>query len=326
MNVCSKPNCHETAKLRCPKCIEKKLMDAWYCSQDCFKVDYNNHKIKHNINDPFPTYRYTGKLRAVYPLSPKRVVPASIPRPDWADHPQGIPVSERAVRGKPVIEVLKPDEIEKMRTVCRLAREVLEAGAKAVKVGTTTDEIDRIVHDACVERQCYPSPLNYYNFPKSCCTSINEVICHGIPDQYELQDGDICNLDVSTMHDGFHGDLNATYLVGNVDAAGRKLVETTRKCLDEAIRQSKPGVAYRDLGATISRIAEAEGFSVVRTYCGHGINRHFHCSPSVPHYAKNKAVGIMAPGHTFTIEPMINESKNFNDEQWPDVRTSPVCC
>jgi methionyl aminopeptidase len=105
-----------------------------------------------------------------------------------------------------------------------------------VKVGTTTDEIDRAVHDAAIERNCYPSPLNYYTFPKSCCTSVNEVICHGIPDQYELQDGDICNIDVSLYHDGFHTDLNDTYCVGNVDSAGVKLVENARKCLDEAIK------------------------------------------------------------------------------------------
>lgn len=170
-----------------------------------------------------------------------------------------------------------------------------------------------------MERDCYPSPLNYYNFPRSCCTSVNEIICHGIPDLYELQDGDILNIDVSAFHDGFHADLNDTYLIGNVDQAGRDFVRVTRECLDKAIEIVKPGVAYRDIGPVIAKHANAHGYSVVKTYCGHGVHRYFHCAPSVPHIAKSKAVGIMKPGHTFTIEPMINESKNPGDKTWPDV-------
>jgi methionyl aminopeptidase len=138
-------------------------------------------------------------------------------KPDYATDPKGYPYSEMTLRGSTKIETLNAEQIEKMKVVCRLGREVLEEGAKMIKVGTTTDEIDRVVHDACMERNCYPSPLNYYQFPKSCCTSVNEVICHGIPDQYELRDGDICNIDVSVYHDGFHSDLNETYCVGNVD-------------------------------------------------------------------------------------------------------------
>jgi methionyl aminopeptidase len=176
-----------------------------------------------------------------------------------------------------------------------------------ISVGATTDEVDRVVHDASMERNCYPSPLNYYNFPKSCCTSVNEVICHGIPDQYVLKDGDICNLDISVYFDGFHSDLNATYCVGKVDEQGQKLVKNSRKCLDEAIKLVKPGALYRDLGTIIEKTANEDGFSVVRTYCGHGVNSLFHCPPNVPHYANNKAVGTMKPGHVFTIEPMISE-------------------
>jgi len=169
----------------------------------------------------------------------------------------------------------------------------------------------------CSERNCYPSPLNYHNFPKSVCTSVNEVICHGIPDKYELKDGDIVNIDVSAYHGGFHGDLNETYLVGNVDDAGRNLVKTTRECLDMAIAACKPGVAYRDLGAIIQKHATSQNLSVVRTYCGHGINSLFHTTPNVPHYSKNKAVGIMKVGHAFTIEPMICEG-GWTDDHWPD--------
>jgi methionyl aminopeptidase len=205
------------------------------------------HKLVHTLtpsndkHDPWPHYRYTGSLRPVYPLSPKRYVPPEIARPDYASHPKGYPESEMSLRGSTKIEVLNQEQIEKMRVVCRLGREVIEEGAKMIKPGVTTDEIDRVVHDACMERDCYPSPLNYYNFPKSCCTSVNEVICHGIPDQYELKDGDICNIDISVYHDGYHADLNETYLVGNVDEAGVKLVKNARKCLDEAI---KMGISY----------------------------------------------------------------------------------
>lgn len=142
--------------------------------------------------NPWPSYHYSGKLRP-YPTIPKRDVPRSIGRPDYADHPEGLPLSEQAVRGSAQIKILDDEEIEGMRVACKLGREVLDEGAKACDVGVTTAEIDRIVYEACIERDCYPSPLNYHQFPASCCTSVNEVICHGIPDTRPLQDGDICN-------------------------------------------------------------------------------------------------------------------------------------
>ena len=150
---------------------------------------------------------------------------------------------------------------------------------------------------------------------------MNEVICHGIPDFRPLQDGDIVNVDVSVYFDGYHADLNETYLVGNVDEKGRKLVNTTRECLQKAIQACKPGVQYRDLGDIIEKHAKANGLSVVRTYCGHGVHRLFHCAPNIPHYAKNKAIGTMKVGHVFTIEPMINEGV-WQDMTWPDDWTS----
>ncbi|KAI0221130.1 Methionine aminopeptidase 1, partial [Massospora cicadina] len=265
--------------------------------------------------DPFPSHVYTGKLRAAYPLSATRKIPESIPRPDYAE--DGFPTSEDRVKGSSKIEVLDEVQIAGMRKVCRLAREVLDIAANAIRVGVTTDEIDRIVHEACIERESYPSPLNYHRFPKSCCTSVNEVICHGIPDQRPLQDGDILNIDVTLYHNGFHGDLNETYVVGNVDEAGKKLIQASKECLDLAINHVKPGALYRDLGAIIEKHAKAQKFSVVRSYCGHGINSLFHCAPNVPHYAANKAVGVMKEGHTFTIEPMISEGV-WQDEHWPD--------
>jgi len=229
-------------------------------------------------------------------------------------------LSELEIKGSSNIKVLEQEEIEGMRVAGKLARQVLDAAAAVVAVGTTTDEIDRIVHEACMELECYPSPLNYYCFPKSCCTSVNEVICHGIPDQRKLEKGDICNVDVTVYHRGFHGDLNETFVLGGKEAASEeawKLVQTTYECLQKAVTAVKPGTKYRDVGNIIQKHAQTNGFSVVRSYCGHGIHRLFHCAPSVPHYAKNKAIGVMKPGHCFTIEPMINAG-NWRDEQWPD--------
>ncbi|TFY81016.1 hypothetical protein EWM64_g2995 [Hericium alpestre] len=203
-----------------------------------------------------------------------------------------------------------------MRT--RLAREVLDLAASHVRPGVTTDEIDAVVHQACIDRNAYPSPLNYRHFPKSVCTSVNEAICHGIPDQLKLVEGDIINIDVTLFYDGFHGDLNETYAVGNIDDDSKRVIRTARQCLDEAIKLCKPGALFRDLGKTIEPIARTNQCSVVRTYTGHGINDLFHCSPNVPHYAKNKAVGTMKPGMCFTIEPMINLGTAWEENHWPD--------
>ncbi|KAJ1532678.1 hypothetical protein HK096_006311, partial [Nowakowskiella sp. JEL0078] len=312
----------DSSNLKCPTCSKLGLPDAFFCSQDCFKSTAYN---------PWPNYHYTGLLRPHYPLSPTRLIPELIQRPDYAN--DGKPISEMRIRGSLKIEKLSKFDIEQVRTVCKISREVLNEGRKAVKVGVTTDEIDRVVHEACIERDSYPSPLNYHGFPKSCCTSVNEVICHGIPDKYELKDGDICNLDVSVFFNGYHGDLNETYLVGNVDEKGRKLVETTRNCLDQAIAMGidaniiftsnikvaivRPGTLYRDIGNQIQKIAGVEGFSVCRSFVGHGIHRHLHCTPNIPHYANNKAVGTMKAGHIFTIEPMISEGV-WQDRYWND--------
>ncbi|EED78595.1 predicted protein [Postia placenta Mad-698-R] len=219
---------------------------------------------------------------------------------------------------KTPIRILNAEEIEKMRTVCRLAREVLDIAASHVRPGITTDEIDEIVHNETIKRNAYPSPLNYRGYPKSVCTSINEVICHGIPDQRRLQEGDIINIDVTLYYDGFHGDLNETYPVGRINEDTQKLLRTARQSLDEAIKLCKPGALFRDLGKTIEPIARANNCAVVRTYCGHGIHELFHCAPNVPHYAKNKAVGTMKPGMIFTIEPMINLGHNWDLVHWPD--------
>ncbi|KAG0163013.1 Methionine aminopeptidase 1 [Apophysomyces sp. BC1034] len=318
--VCASPECTREAHLQCPTCLKQSNnVGSFFCSQDCFKKSWGQHKSLHTstkeLYDPFSTFNYAGPLRAVYPLSPRRVVPDAIEKPDYSE--SGIPKSEFAVSRNASIKVHTPEEIEGIRKACQFTREVLDIAAKAIRVGITTDEIDRIVHEATIERGAYPSPLNYNYFPKSCCTSLNEVICHGIPDQRRLEDGDILNIDISCFYKGFHGDANGTYFVGNVDAIGQKLVNTTRECLEKAIAIVKPGVRYRDFGKVIEEHAKKNGFSVVRAFCGHGINQLFHCAPNVPHYANNKAVGIVRPGHIFTIEPMICEGK-WQDHLWPD--------
>jgi len=235
--------------------------------------------------------------------------------------PEGTPHSENDIKKGNTIHIYSQEQIKGIREACRISAEVLAIGAKAAKPGVTTDEIDRVVHEACIERNCYPSPLNYKMFPKSVCTSVNEVICHGIPDNRPLEDGDICNVDVSCFYEGYHGDVNETYLIGNVAEEHQHLVKSAYECLELAIAACKPGVFYRDIGNIIEAHARKNKLSVVRSFCGHGVGPDFHSMPNVPHYAKSKAIGVMKPGHIFTIEPMINEG-TFHDDLWPDEWTA----
>jgi len=263
----------------------------------------------------FVGYSFQGDLRPAF-VTPQMKVEPSIRVPDY--HETGIPTSEMAARAQETIHIHTDEEIEKMRVACRLGREVIDIAGKFLKVGVTGDEIDRVVYKASMERGCYPSPHNYRNFPKSVCVSVNEVICHGIPDCRPIQDGDVVNLDVTVYKDGFHADLNETFLVGNCDEDSVRLVKTAYECLQKSCDMIGPGCLYRDLGASISKIAAQNDCTVVKTYCGHGIGELFHTSPNVPHYAKNKAKGIMRPGHIFTVEPMINLGSNWKDDLWPD--------
>lgn len=244
-----------------------------------------------------------------------RTVPDHIEKPDYAV--SGIPVSEQRARSEREIPVYSDEELLKIRYSCRLVRECLDMCHQMIRPGITTEEIDIAVHEFCVSRNSYPSPLNYYHFPKSVCTSVNEVICHGIPDSRPLANGDIVNVDVSIYYDGFHGDANETYLCGEVAESSKLLVRTTYEALMKAIENSKPGVRYSEPGNIITKYVEPHGFSVVKSYCGHGVGRMFHCAPTVPHYAKNNAPGVMRKGHVFTIEPMINIG-TFRDEKWED--------
>ncbi|KAI0394900.1 methionine aminopeptidase 1 [Xylariaceae sp. FL0594] len=328
---CSGADCHEAGTQRCPTCLKLNLQDGYFCSQDCFKRNWSTHKTLHSkarggqngagIFNPFPTFKFSGSVRPVYPLSPRRLVPKSIPHPDWAE--TGIPWrEERLSRTK--WDLLDETGQEAMRKVCRLAREVLDITAAAVKPGVTTDYLDEVCHNACVEREAYPSPLNYKFFPKSLCTSPNEVVCHGIPDQRILLDGDILNLDISLYHGGYHADLNETYYVGEKaksDPDTVRLVETTREALDKAIAIVKPGVPIREFGKVIEEHAKSRGLVVIKTWGGHGINTEFHPPPWIPHYARNKAVGTCKPGLTFTIEPILALGSH-HEVYWPDKWTN----
>ena len=312
--------------MSCPTCqkLGASVEMSSFCSQECFKGYWAHHKPIHkmlkmqlqaNVDQAaaMANFQFSGPLRPAK-VSAKRHVPDHILRPDYAD--TGIAVSEeQASKQTPIYT---REEIKGIREACKAGREVLDIAGRAIQVGMTTDEIDVIVHEACLERNCYPSPLNYYNFPKSVCTSINEVICHGIPDARPIENGDILNLDITVYKNGYHGDLNETFLVGDAcDDESKLLVQTAFECLQVAIEMVKPGAMYRDLGKKISSLAQSKGFSVVKSYCGHGIGSLFHTAPTIPHYARNKAVGIMKPGHVFTIEPMINVG-HWKDITWPD--------
>jgi methionyl aminopeptidase len=230
-------------------------------------------------------------------LGPRREVPAEIERPDYAE--SGVPRRWDEPRVK------APEVIERMRRAGRVAAEILQAAGAEVRPGITTDDLDAFVHQAHIDRGVYPSPLNYKGFPKSVCTSVNEVICHGIPDDRTLRDGDIVNIDVTAYVDGVHGDTNATFLVGQVDPESRKLVEVTRQCLERGIAAVEPGLPLSEIGRAIEAHANANGYDVVRAFVGHGIGEQFHTDLQIPHYHEPRLATIAEPGMVFTIEPMI---------------------
>ncbi len=241
-------------------------------------------------------------------VSPRRAVPAAIARPDYA-------ASGRPRGGGQ--DVKSPEELVRLRRACRAAARVLRVTGEAVRAGVTTDALDEIAHDETIRLGGYPSPLNYRGFPKSICTSVNEVICHGIPDSRPLEDGDVVNLDITVFLDGMHGDCSATFLVGEVDPDGRRLVQVARECLAKGIAAVKPGRPISDIGKSIEAFASRNGYGVVRSYCGHGIGESFHTSLQIPHHHDPRATRIMEPGMTFTVEPMITEG-TWQDHLWDD--------
>jgi methionyl aminopeptidase len=208
------------------------------------------------------------------------------------------------------IIIKTPDEIAKMRVAGRLAAEVLEMIGPRVRPGVTTDELDRICHDYIVrEQRAIPAPLNYRGFPKSICTSVNHQVCHGIPGNKRLKRGDILNLDVTVIKDGYHGDTSKMFFVGESSIKARRLVKVTREALFVGIREVRPGVNLGDIGFAIQQYVESHGFSVVQEYCGHGIGREFHEEPQVLHYGNRGTGAILREGMCFTIEPMVNAGR-----------------
>ena len=209
------------------------------------------------------------------------------------------------------VAIKTADQIEKMRVAGRLAAEVLEMIAPAVQAGISTGELDRICHDYIVNtQQAIPAPLNYHGFPKSICTSVNEVVCHGIPSEKKiLKNGDIVNIDITVIKDGFHGDTSQMFHIGEPLKHNQRLVSITQQCLYKAIDIVRPGITLGDIGHVIQKHAEANYYSVVREYCGHGIGEVFHEEPQVLHYGKKGTGLALKEGMTFTIEPMLNAGK-----------------
>jgi len=204
------------------------------------------------------------------------------------------------------VELKSQKEIEGIRVSCQMAAETLLLVGEKLRAGMTTDEIDKIVHEDTIRRGAYPSPLNYKGFPKSVCTSINDVVCHGIPGSEVLKNGDIVNVDVTTFYKGFHGDTSATFFIGTPSAEAKHCVETCRKALDLGIAEVRDGGRLGDIGAAIQEYVEAQGCSVVRDFVGHGIGRRFHEPPQVKHYGKRGTGDRIRAGMVFTIEPMVN--------------------
>jgi methionyl aminopeptidase len=229
-------------------------------------------------------------------VSPQRSVPAGIVRPEY--------VGRRAPRlGEP--DIKDAETIERMRVAGRIAAQALVEVGRHVEPGITTDDLDRIGHEFLLDHGAYPSTLGYRGYPKSLCTSLNEVICHGIPDDTEVADGDIVNIDITAFIGGVHGDTNATFLAGNVDEESRLLVERTREAMMRGIRAVAPGRPLNAIGRVIESYARRFGYGVVRDFTGHGIGTTFHSGLVVPHFDNPDVAVIMEPGMTFTIEPML---------------------
>jgi methionyl aminopeptidase len=214
------------------------------------------------------------------------------------------------VREVMAVTIKTSDEIEKMRVAGRLAADVLEMIEEHVRPGVSTEELDRICHDYIVDTQkAVPAPLNYRGFPKSICTSVNHVVCHGIPSNKVLRKGDMVNIDITVIKDGFHGDTSKMFFVGEPSVAALRLARISHECMVKGISMVKPGVRLGDIGQVIQEHAEANNCSIVREYCGHGIGREFHEDPQVLHYGRNGTGMMLETGMTFTIEPMVNAGK-----------------
>ena len=255
-----------------------------------------------------PTTTRTGAL-VPGRISPRRAVPAHIDRPEYVDRPAPTPYVGP--------EVKDTETIEAMRAAGRIAADALVEVGRHIAPGVTTDELDRIGHEFLLDHGAYPSTLGYRGFPKSLCSSLNEVICHGIPDSTVLMDGDICNIDITAYIGGVHGDTNATFLVGEVDEEVRLLVERTHEATHRAINAVAPGRPINVIGRVIESYARRFDYGVVRDFTGHGIGTAFHTGLVIPHYDDPSATLLMETGMTFTIEPMLTLG-TYEWEMWAD--------
>lgn len=244
-----------------------------------------------------------------YPVTPRRTVPAHIERPHYVDRP----APDRYTGS----HVQDAETIEKMRIAGRIAARAMHAAAGAIAPGVTTDEIDRVAHEFILDHGAYPSTLGYRGFPKSCCTSINEVICHGIPDTRPLAEGDLVKIDVTAYVGGVHGDNCGTFFCGEVDEESRLLTERTQEALNRAIRAVRPGRQVNVIGRVIESYARRFGYGVVRDYTGHGVHSAFHSGLVIPHYDEPLHDTVMEPGMTFTIEPMLALG-DYRSHLWAD--------
>ncbi|MBM7788831.1 type I methionyl aminopeptidase [Tenggerimyces flavus] len=242
-------------------------------------------------------------------ISPRRKVPAHIPRPEYVDKPAPAPFNGT--------EAKDADTIARMRIACRLAAQALEEVGRAIKPGVTTDELDQVGHDFLLAHDAYPSTLGYRGFPKSLCTSVNEVICHGIPDARPLEDGDIVNIDITAFIGGVHGDTNATFFVGSVDEENSLLVERTKEATLRGIKAIRPGRQVNIVGRVIESFAKRFGYGVVREFTGHGIGTSFHSGLIIPHYDEPRFDTVIEAGMTFTVEPMLTLGTHEWD-MWDD--------
>ncbi len=244
-------------------------------------------------------------------VSPRRPVPAHVVRPEYVDRD----APERFTGS----EVKDTDTIERMRIAGRLAAQARDLVGSHVAPGITTDELDRIGHEFLCDHGAYPSTLGYRGFPKSLCSSVNEVVCHGIPDSRVVEDGDIVNIDITAFLDGVHGDTNATFLAGDVDQETRDLVDRTREALQRGINAVRPGRRVNVIGRVIESYAKRFGYGVVREFTGHGIGTAFHSGLVIPHYDDPRFDDLIEVGMTFTIEPMLNLGTHeweMWDDQW----------
>jgi len=241
----------------------------------------------------------------------------------------GTPSLENISYNADGIELHTKEDFEGMRKAGQLAAEILDMITDHVVPGVTTEEIDRLCHDHCTKAGAIPAPLNYQGaaptpFPKSICTSINHVVCHGIPNDKKLREGDIINVDVTVILDGWHGDTSRMYMVGDkIPVKARRLVDVTYNSMMAGIEAVKPGATLGDIGHAIQKVAQKERFSVVQDFCGHGLGRQFHCPPSVLHYGSPNEGAVLEPGMFFTIEPMINgghfATKTLKSDGWTAV-------